>query len=98
MIHGYAASIGCLAMGDSAAEELFVLVARTGLRSTQVIISPVDFRLRQAPVRRTGEPPWVDALYGSIKTVLSQYNREQEAEQSAAPLPSAPAGPSEGAR
>ncbi len=94
MIHGNAVSIGCLAMGDSAAEELFVLVARTGLRNTRVILSPVDFRVRQVPVRKAGAPPWVDALYGSIKTELSQYKKKQDAEQSAAPLPSAPTGAS----
>lgn len=44
MIHGNAVSIGCLAMGDTAAEELFVLAARTGLRNIQVILSPIDFR------------------------------------------------------
>ena len=33
MIHGGAASIGCLAMGDAAAEELFVLAALTGRRT-----------------------------------------------------------------
>jgi hypothetical protein len=33
MIHGGAASIGCLAMGDPAAEDLFVLAAETGIKS-----------------------------------------------------------------
>lgn len=97
MIHGNAVSIGCLAMGDSAAEELFVLVARTGLRNTQVILSPVDFRSRQLPARKTDAPPWVDALYGSIRNALSQY-KNQDAAQGTAPLPSAFARPSEGAR
>ncbi len=40
MIHGGAASIGCLAIGDQAVEELFVLAALTGLDKIQLIISP----------------------------------------------------------
>jgi len=40
MIHGGAASIGCLAIGDQAVEELFVLAALTGLDNIQLIIFP----------------------------------------------------------
>lgn len=44
MIHGGAASIGCLAMGDPAAEDLFVLAARTGLEGIHLLIAPGDLR------------------------------------------------------
>jgi hypothetical protein len=44
MIHGGAASIGCLAMGDPAAEDLFVLVQRTGLTDVELILTPRDLR------------------------------------------------------
>ncbi len=44
MIHGGAASIGCLAMGDPAAEELFVLAHRTGLDKLELIMTPGDLR------------------------------------------------------
>lgn len=40
MIHGGEVSIGCLAMGDPVSEELFVLVAKTGLDRTRLRISP----------------------------------------------------------
>lgn len=46
MIHGNEVSVGCLAMGDPAAEEIFILVARTGLDRTRLLISPWDFRMR----------------------------------------------------
>jgi hypothetical protein len=99
MIHGNAVSIGCLAMGDAAAEELFVLVARTGLRNTQVILSPVDFRVRRVPASKAGVPLWVDGLYGSIKNELSQYKKKQNAEPAAAHPPAAlRTGHPEGAR
>jgi len=46
MIHGCQVSIGCLAMGDTTAEDLFVLAALTKPENVQVILSPVDFRVR----------------------------------------------------
>lgn len=44
MIHGGATSVGCLAMGDPAAEDLFVLAARTGLDRLEILIAPRDLR------------------------------------------------------
>jgi len=49
MIHGSNVSIGCLAMGDEAAEDIFVLAADTGLKQIRVLLSPVDFRVRRLP-------------------------------------------------
>ena len=49
MIHGKRTSAGCLAMGDDAAEELFVLVAEVGKSNTTLIIAPTDFRSAAAP-------------------------------------------------
>jgi hypothetical protein len=80
MIHGNAVSIGCLAMGDSAAEELFVLAARTGLRNINVILSPVDFRDGKIAKPRGNRPQWLDGLYETIKTELSKYEKKKAAE------------------
>jgi hypothetical protein len=49
MIHGGSASIGCLALGDPAVEELFVLAARVGLDNVRLIIAPRDFRQVNTP-------------------------------------------------
>ena len=49
MIHGGSASIGCLAVGDDAAEELFVLAATAGVRNVTVVLAPVDLRRRPLP-------------------------------------------------
>ena len=46
MIHEKACSIGCLAMGDEAAEDLFVLAAETGVDNVSIILSPVDFYIQ----------------------------------------------------
>jgi hypothetical protein len=71
MIHGDDVSIGCLAMGDVAAEEFFVVAAEAGWRNGRVLISPVDFRLRTLPSDFVPAASWVDELYGRIRTELA---------------------------
>lgn len=73
MIHGNAVSIGCLAMGDQAAEDLFVLSARTGIKHIDVILSPVDMRRRAAPDPAADAPGWVAPLYAKIAVALKKY-------------------------
>lgn len=73
MIHGSNQSIGCLAMGDPAAEELFVLAALAGPENVRVILSPVDFRQQAAVTIPAGQPDWVPALHAEIKAALDHY-------------------------
>ena len=73
MIHGSDVSIGCLAMGDSAAEELFVLAALTGPKNIRVILSPVDFRRKDEVGLTSSLPAWVPDLYAEIKAELARY-------------------------
>ena len=69
MIHGHASSIGCLAMGDPAAEELFVLAHDVGLNNVSVILAPVDLRREARPV--IDKPPvWLPDLYDRIEAAL----------------------------
>jgi hypothetical protein len=70
MIHGNQVSIGCLAMGDQAAEDLFVLAADTGLPRIAVILAPHDLRRRPAPAGLPGLPAWAPSLYASIDAAL----------------------------
>ncbi|HWL52781.1 MAG TPA: L,D-transpeptidase family protein [Chthoniobacteraceae bacterium] len=73
MIHGKAVSIGCLAMGDPAAEELFVLAARSGIENVEVIIAPVDFRVRALPEKLAATlPPWTRELYDDLRKALAE--------------------------
>ncbi len=67
MIHGKSVSIGCLAMGDETAEELFTLAARTGLANVRVVIVPNDLRRRASKV----DPPWVADLYMDLSRELA---------------------------
>lgn len=74
MIHGGASSIGCLAMGDAAVEDLFILAARVGIERVRVVICPADFRAgRDVPV--AAQPPWTPALYADLRAALAQYPR-----------------------
>jgi murein L,D-transpeptidase YafK len=75
MIHGGAASIGCLAMGDPAAEDLFVLAAETGIKNISVILTPVDFRVRNPPADAPHGPGWIPEIYGEIKKALIPLKR-----------------------
>jgi len=73
MIHGSAVSIGCLAMGDSVSEDLFVLAAKTGIINIQVLMCPQDFRVNPTVVLRPGAPDWLAGLYDRIKSELRKY-------------------------
>ncbi len=70
MIHGKNCSIGCLAMGDEAAEELFILAAETEITNISVILSPIDFRKNHLPQKMPPSPNWTPELYNSIKQEL----------------------------
>jgi hypothetical protein len=75
MIHGGAASIGCLAMGDPAAEDLFVLSAETGIKNISVILAPVDFRVHDLPANLPPSPGWIPELYAEVKRALAPLKR-----------------------
>lgn len=77
MIHGNAVSIGCLAMGDPAAEDLFVLAARAGLPQTEVVIAPVDFRKRKLPEPMPPLPAWAGELYRILESKLKEFPAQE---------------------
>lgn len=64
MIHGGAASIGCIAIGDPAIEEVFTLAARVGIERVDTLILPHD--LRRDPTFPAGGPAWMDARYRAL--------------------------------
>jgi L,D-transpeptidase catalytic domain len=76
MIHGGAASIGCLAMGDPAAEDLFVLAAETGIKNISVILAPLDFRVRDLPPNAPPSPGWTPELYSEIRKALAPLKQQ----------------------
>ena len=72
MIHGRAASIGCLAMGDPASEDLFTLAASVGIGNVAVIIAPLDLRTQPRPAV-DGAPAWLPTLYSQIEQALKPF-------------------------
>lgn len=60
-VHGGAVSLGCLAIGDENVEELFTLIADTGLANARIVLAP-GRTLTPTP----GAPPWTGNLYGEI--------------------------------
>ena len=74
MIHGGSASVGCLAMGDPAAEDLFVLAADTGLDHIELILAPRDLRNAAPPPPAENAPApapgWLPDLYAQITRAL----------------------------
>lgn len=72
MIHGGDRSRGCLAVGDEAAEDLFVMAALAHDQSVPVIIAPADLRVRDfaAPA---GAPAWTRSLYDEIRGALARF-------------------------
>jgi hypothetical protein len=75
MIHGGAASIGCLAIGDQAAEDLFVLAAETGIKHISVILTPLDLRIRDLPPNSPPFPSWTPDLYADIRKALASLKQ-----------------------
>lgn len=72
MIHGSKYSIGCLAMGDDAIEELFVLAAKSSYRKWKLIFSPVDFRLGEKPPPPRTPVSWLDERYQKISEAMQE--------------------------
>lgn len=73
LIHGSNGSIGCLAMGDTAAEDLFVLANDTKDHNIAIIICPVDLRKFKPPPSSPGDPVWLPTLYKEIGQALNAY-------------------------
>ncbi len=74
MIHGGAASVGCLAMGDPAVEELFILAARTGLDNISLLIVPWDFRAGKTPELPPDPPPWTTDRHEALRQALEGFS------------------------
>jgi hypothetical protein len=71
MIHGGWNSVGCLAIGDRNAEDIFVLAADSNWEQAVVVISPVDFRYRSLPRTYRARSPWVPGLYAWLRDQLA---------------------------
>ncbi len=69
-IHGGAASIGCIAVGDPAIEEIYGLASRVADR--RILIVPWDLRRRAAPSTTEG---WLADRYARLASELAALSR-----------------------
>lgn len=72
-LHGKSMSVGCLAVGDKAIDQLFLLVRRVGLSHTQVIIAPNDLRHTKPATSPFAQPRWLPELYQQINHALRPF-------------------------
>ena len=76
-IHGRAVSIGCLAMGDPAIEELFVMAADVGVANLTTVIAPHDLRVKPAGLGKgSTDPVWLPELYAMLQEELGRFRRD----------------------
>lgn len=76
LIHGNTGSVGCLAMGDQASEDLFVVAHDCKDQNIPIIICPVDFRSSPVPPSTSDDPKWLPQLYEEIKSKLSELPKQ----------------------
>ncbi|CAM2909933.1 L,D-transpeptidase family protein [Legionella worsleiensis] len=76
-IHGRNLSVGCLAIGDLAIDQLFVLARRVGLSNIQLIIAPNDLRHQKPSTPAFAQPRWLPELYKQISESLKPFNNPQ---------------------
>lgn len=76
-IHGKNLSIGCVAVGDPAIEELFTLAADTGIARMKVILAPNDLRVASPPVE-AATPSWILRLWQTVAAALHEFPIELE--------------------
>lgn len=72
-LHGKSVSVGCLAIGNYAIDQLFLLSHRVGLNHTRVIISPNDLRKEKPATSTFAQPRWLPELYKQIHTALKEF-------------------------
>jgi murein L,D-transpeptidase YafK len=71
-IHGRDVSIGCLAIGDPAIEELYLLAEQIGVAQISVYIAPRDPRIEPLSAPH-GSPAWLDARYQQLNALFEQF-------------------------
>lgn len=71
MIHGSDRSVGCIAVGDPAIEELFCCASAVRPENVSVVIAPYDMRLGPRPdLAPASAPAWYPDLCASLRTAL----------------------------
>jgi hypothetical protein len=77
-LHGKAQSVGCLAVGNHAIDQLFMLSRRVGLEHVQLIIAPNDLRRGKPKTKRQTQPDWLPELYEHIESKLEAFPLKEQ--------------------
>jgi len=72
-LHGKSLSVGCLAIGDKAIDQMFLLGRRVGLHNMKLIIAPNDLRTGKVATTNFAQPRWLPELYKQLTTALNQF-------------------------
>jgi len=76
MLHGWWFSEGCVAVGNTASEDLFVMAKEIGLDNLSVLITPTDFRKDELPAELPSRPQWTKELYADIRKELNKFGSD----------------------
>lgn len=74
-LHGKNQSVGCIAVGDKAIEQLFLLARRVGLKHVKLVIAPNDIRYAKPATTTLSQPRWLPQLYSQIKLSLRAFRK-----------------------
>lgn len=73
LIHGSKWSTGCLAMGNPAIEEMFVLAHDMAYQKINLIFAPCNLLTKTPEIDFKLQPKWLPALYKQLGDALKQY-------------------------
>jgi hypothetical protein len=73
LIHGSKWSTGCLAMGNPAIEEMFVLAHDMNYQKINLIFAPCNLLTTTPDIDFKLQPKWLPALYKQLNDALKQY-------------------------
>ncbi len=76
MIHGGSSSVGCIALGDSAIEELFWLVATVGKEHVELLLTPGP---HPTELISAATPGWLARRYGQLEARLVELGISSKA-------------------
>ncbi|KTC75226.1 secretion system protein A [Legionella birminghamensis] len=77
-LHGKSLSVGCLAVGDRAIDQLFLLSRRVGLSNIKMIIAPNDLRVSKPATTNFAQPRWLPELYKQLSAALTQFPKTRK--------------------
>ena len=73
LIHGSYWSTGCLAMGNAAIEEIYIMANDVGCNNIRMIFAPCNLNTTKPDIDFKRQPNWVPILYRDLTTELKLY-------------------------